>query len=69
MKAINAIVLTLAIIGCINWGLVGLFEFNLVDELFGNLSLLSKIIYIVVGIAGIWSIAFYNRVTNEEQKN
>lgn len=65
MKAINAIALTVAIIGCVNWGLIGLFNFNLVETLFGNVSFLSKLIYIAVGIAGIWSIAFYNRVTDE----
>ena len=63
MKAINAIALTVAIIGCINWGLIGLFNFNLVESLFGDLSFL---IYTVVGIAGIWSIAFYNRVTEQK---
>ncbi len=65
MKTINAIALTVAIIGCVNWGLIGLFNFNLVETLFGDVSFLSKLIYIAVGIAGIWSIAFYNRVTDE----
>lgn len=69
MKALNAIALTLVIVGCINWGLVGLFGFNLVDTLFGELSFLTKLIYIVVGIAGIWSIAFYNRVTDESEQD
>lgn len=69
MKAINAIALTLVIVGCVNWGLVGLFNFNLVDTLFGTSSFLAKLIYIVVGIAGIWSIAFYNRVTDESEQN
>jgi len=66
MKAFNAIALTVAIIGCINWGLIGLFNFNLVETLFGDLSFL---IYTVVGIAGIWSIAFYNRVTEDKLKD
>lgn len=63
MKALNAIALTVAIIGCVNWGLIGLFNFNLVESLFGDFSFL---IYTVVGIAGIWSIAFYNRVTEHK---
>ena len=63
MKTINAIALTLAIAGCVNWGLIGLFNFNLVETLFGDLSFL---IYTLVGVAGIWSIAFYTRVTNKE---
>lgn len=66
MKTINALALTIAIVGCLNWGLVGLFNFNLVEAIFGNLSFL---IYILVGIAGIWSIAFYTSVTDDKIKN
>ena len=59
MRAFHAIVLTLVIIGGINWGLIGLFDYNLVDAIFGPMSLVSRIIYTLVGIAGIWAIAFY----------
>ena len=62
MKALNGIALTLVIIGAINWLLVGLFKFNLVDAIFGSLSVLTRIIYIIVGIAGLWSIAFYSKL-------
>lgn len=48
------IALVLLVIGGINWGLVGLFSFDLVAALFGELSLLSRIIYILVGIAAIF---------------
>ena len=64
MKALNGIALTLVIIGAINWLLVGLFEFNLVDAIFGSLSILTRIIYIIVGIAGLWSIAFYSKISD-----
>lgn len=64
MKALNAIALTLVIIGAINWLLVGLFKFNLVDAIFGSLSILTRIIYIIVGIAGLWSIAFYSKLSD-----
>ncbi len=64
MKVINGIALTLVIIGAINWLLVGLFEFNLVDAIFGSLSVLTRIIYIVVGIAGLWSIALYSKLSD-----
>ena len=64
MKAINCIALTLVIIGAINWLLVGLFEFNLVDSIFGSLSMLARIIYTIVGIAGLWSIAFYSKISD-----
>ncbi len=64
MKIINGIALTLVIIGAINWLLVGLFEFNLVDTIFGSLSVLTRIIYIIVGIAGLWSIALYSKLSD-----
>lgn len=64
MKVLNGIALTLVIIGAINWLLVGLFKFNLVDAIFGSLSVLTRIIYIIVGIAGLWSIAFYSEISD-----
>ena len=55
---IKKICLALLIIGGLNWGLVGIFSFDLVAYLFGGMaSLVSRIIYTVVGIAGIWCIA------------
>ena len=56
MKIIDKIALALVIIGAINWGLVGIFNFNLVDTIFGMVSILSRIIYILVGISGLWTI-------------
>ena len=46
MKVIDTIALVLIIIGAINWGLVGIFNFNLVDAIFGSMSVISRIIYI-----------------------
>ena len=59
MRTLHAIILTLIIIGGINWGLVGIFNYNLVDALFGTMSWFSRIIYTLVGIAGVWAIASY----------
>lgn len=56
MKVIDTIALILIIIGAINWGLVGIFNFNLVEEIFGGLSVITRIIYILVGISGLWGI-------------
>ena len=56
MKVIDTIALVLIIIGAINWGLVGIFNFNLVDAIFGAMSIISRIIYILVGISGLWGI-------------
>lgn len=58
----DTLTLILSIIGCANWGLVGLFQFDLVAWLFGGeASLLSRIIYTVVGLAGLWCISFLFR--------
>lgn len=56
MKIIDTIALILVIIGAINWGLIGLFNFNLVDTIFGTMNIISRIIYSLVGVAGLWSI-------------
>ena len=58
MKAIDYIVLVLVIIGAINWGLVGFFGLDLVAFLFGSMSVLSRIIYAVIGICGLYAISF-----------
>lgn len=53
----NKIALVLAIIGCLNWGLVGLFKFDLVGWIFGGMdAIVSRIIFVVVALAGIWLI-------------
>jgi uncharacterized protein len=49
--------LVLAIIGALNWLLVGLFRFNLVSAIFGEMSTLSRIVYVLVGLAGLYLIA------------
>lgn len=58
MRILKIIALTLTIIGAINWGLIGLFDFNLVALIFGGAeSMLTTLIYILVGISGIIDIA------------
>ncbi|NTW61496.1 DUF378 domain-containing protein [Candidatus Saccharibacteria bacterium] len=54
MKTIGVIALILVVVGGLNWGLVGLFDYNLVDSLFGVDSLLARIVYDLVGLAAIW---------------
>jgi hypothetical protein len=56
MKVIDKIALVLIIIGAINWGLIGFFNFNLVSTIFGDMSMISRIIYGLVGISGLWGI-------------
>lgn len=64
MKAIDYIVLVLVIIGAINWGLVGFFGLDLVAFLFGSMSVLSRIIYAVIGICGLYAISSCGRINN-----
>lgn len=56
--------LILMIIGSINWGLIGLFDFNLVDAIFGDMSLFSRIIYVIVGVAGLYGITLIAEQTD-----
>lgn len=56
METLTVIALILVIIGALNWGLVGLFNFNLVSAIFGERSAISKIIYILVGLSGLYLI-------------
>ena len=62
MKYINCTALTLVIIGALNWLLIGIFSFNLVDTIFGEGTFITRLIYILVGLSGIWSFMFYPRI-------
>lgn len=57
MQTLQKVALVFVIIGAINWGLIGLFDFNLVEALFGVDNVITKIIYVLVGIAGIIDIS------------
>ena len=57
MHTLQKVCLVLLIIGAINWGLIGLFDFNLVETLFGVENVITKIVYALVGIAGIIDIS------------
>lgn len=59
MNILHKITLTIAIIGCINWGLVGLFDFNLVEYLFGDGTLLTRIVYVLVLISGLVQLRLF----------
>lgn len=58
----DTLALIFSIIGCVNWGLVGIFQFDLVAWLFGGAgSLFSRLVYTAVGLAGLWCISFLFR--------
>lgn len=62
MKMFDNTSLTLVIIGALNWLLIGVFRFDLVAFLFGNMTLLSRIVYILVGLCGLYLITLYGRI-------
>lgn len=57
MRVINIIALVLILIGGLNWGLVGFFDYNLVDAVFGEGSGLARVIYALVGVAALYKVA------------
>jgi uncharacterized membrane protein YuzA (DUF378 family) len=67
MKALNVITLILVIIGGLNWGLVGLFGFDLVAAVFGNGSPISRLVYVLVGLSAVWQLVpLYAALTTAE---
>lgn len=67
-KVLDSIALIVTIIGAVNWGLIGFFSFDLVAFLFGNMSWLSRIVYALVGICGLYMIKFFMYCTSDEEK-
>jgi len=66
METLQKSCLVVTIIGAINWGLIGLLDFNLVDTIFGVGSLLSRIVYTLVGICGIVNIGIlFNHISEK----
>ena len=66
METLQKLTLVITIIGAINWGLIGLLDFNLVDFIFGAGSIMSRIIYSLVGITGIINIGIlFNHIKPE----
>lgn len=59
METLQKIALVFTIVGAINWGLIGLFNFNLVETLFTNMPVIRSIIYSIVGICGLINIGIY----------
>ncbi len=70
MKAINLITLILAIIGGINWGLVGAFQFDLVAAIFGGQNAaLARLVYVLVGLSALWQlIPFFRAIRVGEER-
>ena len=67
-KFLQYFALTIAVIGAVNWGLIGFFNLNLVSLLFGSMSWISRIIYGLVGICGLYLFTLYSLVDQESQE-
>ena len=65
-KALDGTALTIGIIGAVNWGLIGFFNFNLVSFLFGS-NWFSRILYALVGLCGLYLLTFYCRTDSMKQ--
>jgi len=63
-KGLDYTILTIAIIGAINWGLIGFFRIDLIAMLFGEMSLISRVIYSIVGLCGLYLVSLYGRVAS-----
>lgn len=61
-KGLDYTILAIAIIGAVNWGLIGFFKLDLVAYLFGDMTLFSRVIYAIVGICGLYLISMFGRV-------
>ena len=65
MRGLAITALVLMAIGAVNWGLVGIFNFNLVSWIFGPMSVISRVVYALVGLAGLYGIAMITRLSEE----
>ena len=66
MKTLDYIILILVVIGALNWGLIGFFGIDLIRVLFGNMSFLSRTVYAIVGICGIYAFSYFGRIQNTQ---
>lgn len=64
MKILDYVLLAIVIVGAINWGLIGFLQFDLVQMLFGDMTILTRIVYAIVGLSGLYAISYYGRIRN-----
>ena len=68
-KGLDYTALTLVIIGAVNWGLIGIFKLDLVNLIVGNMTWMSRVIYTLIGISGLYLLSLYGRVMDFESEN
>lgn len=64
MKTIDYVALILVVIGAVNWGLIGFLSFDLVRVVCGNMTMISRIVYALVGVAGLYAISYFGRIAD-----
>ena len=62
MKMMDMAALLIGIIGCVNWGLIGIANFNLVNFIVGGIPVLEMVIYLLVGLSGIYLFSFFSKI-------
>ncbi|MBP9815747.1 DUF378 domain-containing protein [Candidatus Woesebacteria bacterium] len=62
MKNMHTLTYLLMVVGALNWGLVGLFDFNLVNTLVGSMPMLEKLVYILVGLSAAYELAMHKQI-------
>ena len=67
-RALDYTALVIALIGAVNWGLIGFFRFNLVTFLFGDMVWVTRIIYALVGICGLYLFTLFGRIQAFREK-
>lgn len=66
-KGLDYTALIIAVIGAINWGLIGIFRLDLVEWIFGDMTWLSRVVYVLVGLSGLYLLSFFGRVGNGDE--
>jgi len=67
MNSLDWLAVILVIVGAVNWGLVGAFNFNLVDVIFGNWPPIVRIVYVVVGLSGLYTLASVGKMGGSQE--
>ena len=68
-KGLDYTALTLVIVGAVNWGLIGIFKLDLVNLIFGNMTWMSRVIYTLIGISGLYLLVCMDTVMDFESEN
>lgn len=68
MKTLDVIVAILLVIGGLNWGLIGFFNFDLIGTVFGHMSAFTRLVYCVVGVSALYRIFQWNAIAQRGKK-